>query len=900
MKRTDSGPSPILLRVVSFLTPRGRREEILTDLVNGFHARASRLGPAGARRHLLREVVSLVLWRLRWWRGARMTRDAAGAAAVGSSAMTRDLFQDLRFGVRTLIRKPLFAVTTVGVLGLGIGAPAIVLTLVDTIFFQEPARISEPDRIIRLTRSWGPGEGGGALGNPDYLYYRANASTLTGLAAYGEFRYVSFTLDGSHHDQLQLLFASDNFFQVLGVEMALGRGFLPEENAIPGTHPVAVLSHAFWTGALGGDPEAVGRTLYLNDSPYTVVGVAPEGFGSVSPAGAAPDAWVPIAMYGSLTRAGSTDWWERRPHQRSNWLVALGRMAPGVTFEAARSDLLVLGEALEFEGRSEDEGAFVQRQFLYSPRLEATLAHLSRMLLLVVGIVFLVAAFNVAVLLLSRGTTRDREMGIRTALGAGKGRLARQILVETLILGLAGGLLGLTLAFTLSDLAASLLPVPFAMEFRPDLRVVLTAGGLSLLTALGVSLFPVSQASRTDLRGAIHGSGKVSTRSWVRDLLVVGQVGLSLVLVAGALLFGRSFWTARSQELGFATANRLVIQVNLTELDLGEEGGRVFVDQALERIRAIPGVQGAAATRMIPFQGDWTTEFEPPPGARSNHGEGSAFTGMNTVTPDYFSVAGITILRGRALGEADGPGVAPTVVINQALAEALWPDQDPLGRTLPLQEDTDFEVVGVARNANYYELGEAPVPQSYLAMSQFVPRSLHFLIHTTGDAPGMAPQVQEALRELEPRLVFGWVTTMASVFEDETSRYEVSAVLVTLFSAVALVLAAAGLYGTVSFLVARRTREIGVRMALGAHRGRVAWEVMQAGLRLVVAGVVMGLAGAVVVRGFAEGLLFDLAPTGPLPLLGASVVLLVVAAVATMVPARHATRVDPMEAIRTE
>jgi predicted permease len=381
---------------------------------------------------------------------------------------------------------------------------------------------------------------------------------------------------------------------------------------------------------------------------------------------------------------------------------------------------------------------------------------------------------------------------------------------------------------------------------------------------------------------------------------VVGQVGLSVVLVAGALLFGRSFWTARTQELGFATENRLVLQVNLTELDLGDEAGLLFLDQALERIRAVPGVRGAAATRMIPFQGDWTTDFEPPPGARPNHGEGLAFTGMNAVSPDYFTVAGIPILQGRAIQGEDGPGSPPVVVINQALAQALWPQENPLGRTLPLDDGVDFEVVGVVQNANYYELGEDPVPQSYLAARQFLPRSVHFLVHTAGDAPGMAPQIQDALRELEPRLVFGWVTTMASVFEDETSRYQVSAVLVTLFSAVALLLAAAGLYGTVSFLVARRTREIGVRIALGAHRSRVAREVMLAGIRLVVTGVAIGLVGAILLRGFAEGLLFGLAPTDPLPLLGACLVLLVVAVAATMIPARHATRVDPMEAIRSE
>jgi predicted permease len=388
----------------------------------------------------------------------------------------------------------------------------------------------------------------------------------------------------------------------------------------------------------------------------------------------------------------------------------------------------------------------------------------------------------------------------------------------------------------------------------------------------------------------------------VRDALVVGQVGLSLVLLAGAFLFGRSFWTARSQELGFATENRLVLQVNLWEMDYDAEERNAFLRQALERIRGLPGVEKATVTRMIPFQGDWSTEFEAPPGTRSNYGEGLVYTGLNAVGPDYFRVAGVPILKGRPLGPDDGLGAAPVMVINEALAEALWPGEDVLGRTLPLRDDASFEVVGVARNAAYYELGEEPAPQVYVSMYQApqAQRQPHFLIHTTGPAPAMAPVAQEALRELESRLVFGWVNTMASVFEDETSRYQVSAVLVGIFSAVALLLAAAGLYGTVSFLVARRTREIGVRMALGARRSRVAGEVMRAGLRLVLVGVALGLGGAVVLRRFTETLLYRIQPGDPLPLIGACLVLLVVAVAATLAPARSATRVDPMEAIRAE
>jgi putative ABC transport system permease protein len=892
--------SPLLLRVVRIALPGDRRDEILADLEDGYRERASRLGEGPAKRHLYREVASLLLWRLRWWRGAAATRSEAGKTRAKSSMVGRDFFQDLRFGARTLRRRPIFTLTAVMVLGLGIGAPSTVLTVVNAIFFQEPSHVSNPDRIVRLSRSFQGGQGGGALGNPDYLYYRDNASTLSGLAAYGGERVLTYTADGDRHDQLRILFVSDNYFHLLGVALARGRGFLPEENATPGTHPVVVVSHAFWTRALGSEPDVEGRVLTLAGAPYTIVGVAPEGFGAPSPAGPAPDAWVPIAMYGLLTRASTMDWWQRVPHQRSRWLQALGRLAPGVTFEAARANLVALGEALDYDGKPEDEGAFVQRRFLYSPRVETTLDTLSRMLLVVVGVVLLVAASNVAVLLLSRATTRYREMGIRTALGAGRGRIIRQILVETLLLGGAGGLLGLAMACGLSDAAASLLPVRFVTEFRPDGRVIMVAGALTLLTALAVGLLPALHATRQNLREGIQGRSTEAPRSRIRNILVVGQVGLSLMLVAAALLFGRSFWTARTQELGFATENRLVVQVNLRENDYDAERGRLFVRQALERIRALPGVREAAATRMIPFQGDWTSEMDAPPDVQPNYGGNQILTGMNAVSSDYFQVAGITILQGRPLGPMDVEGSSPVIVINETLAKDLWPGQDPLGRTLPVRDGMDLEVVGVARTSTYYQLGEEPFPQTYLALDQFYQPQVHFLVHTTGPAAEMAPVVENTLREMDPRLAFGWITTMASVFEDVTSRYEVSAILVAIFGGIALLLAAAGLYGTLSYLVSRQTREIGVRMALGADRVTVAGEVMRFGLGLVSVGIGLGLVGAVALRRFTGSLLYGIGPNDPLPLVGSCLILLAVAAVATFAPVRVATRVDPVVAMRTE
>jgi predicted permease len=814
--------------------------------------------------------------------------------------MGRDLLQDLRFGLRTLARQPGFALTAIVVLGLGIGASTTVLTLVNRIFFDAPPHVVQPDRLVRVWRSWAPGEGGGALQYPDYLYYRDKVSTLDGLAAWGGTRQASYTLDGTRSDQLSALFVSDNYFSVLGVAAARGRFFTPDENRAPGAVPVAVVSDGFWRRALAADPDVVGRTLSINDITFTVVGVAPPRFRGLTAFSGAPDVWIPIAMFGAVARTVDEAWWQRLPDARSNWLSVVGRLSPGETFEAADANLKALSDALTYDGRSENESVLVSRQALYSPSQAATLATLSGMLLAVVLIVLAIATANVAVLLLSRATTRAREMGIRTAVGAGRGRLFRQLLAEGLILGVAGGILGVALAYALSDAAASLLPYTFATHFAPDARVLAVALAVSVATAVLSGLAPALHAARTDVAASLEGTRTAGSRSRVRDVLAVAQMALSLVLVAGAVIFARSFWTARTQDLGFATENRLALQVNLRALDYTRDEGEAFIRQGLARLRALPGVVDVATTRMIPFRGDWSTNITPPPGALSNTEGGDLWIGMNAVSPHYFDVMGVRIVRGRPLGAEDGPGDPPALVINETLEHLLWPGRDGLGQVVKLGEDRQFTVVGIARNATYYELGEEPTTQAYGSVGQVYQPRVNFVLHTAGPPSQWVSPAEAALREMEPDLAFGWVDSMASVFEDVTAPYQVSAVLVGLFGTLALLLAAVGLYGVVSFLVAQRTREIGVRMALGADRRRVAGEVLRAALRLAGVGIVLGLGGALLLRGYTQSLLFGVRAQDPWALVAASAVLLGVAALAASGPAHRATRVDPMDAIRKE
>ncbi len=662
-------PGP-LRWIAERLLPRARRDDVLGDLEEAYHRRAERMGAAAARRRLWRELGALALWRL--GAGLRPPLHPAGRAHAHdieepwmgrTTTMGRDLVQDLRFGLRALARRPGFALTAVIVLGLGIGAPTTVLTLVNRIFFDRPPGVTEPHRLVRVWRSWAPGEGGGSLMHPDYAYYRENATTLEGLAAWGGDLTASYTLDGTRSDQLDALCVSDNYFDVLGVAAARGRFFTRDENLSPGEAPVAVLSDGFWRRALAADPDVVGRTISMNGITFTVIGVAPPGFRGLSAFSNGPDAWVPLAMFGALTRTTDRAWWERVPNTRSSWLSVAGRLAPGATFETAEANLQALSDALTYPERQDGEGIMVTREAIYSPGQSASLDSLSRMLLAVVLIVLAIATANVAVLLLSRATARTREIGIRTAMGAGRGRLFRQLLAESLVLGAAGGAVGIALAYAFSDAAASLLPYTFVGTFRPDVRVLAAAVAISVVAATLAGLAPALHAARSDVAASLEGARTAGSRSRARDVLVVAQVALSLVLVAGAVLFTRSFWTARTQELGFATDDRLVVQVDLRALGYSADEGMAFLPRALERLRAVPGVLDVATTRMIPFQGDWSTDLDPPPGARSNTDEGKLWVGLNAVSPGYFDAHGRSDrarpgsgARGRRTGSAGRGG----------------------------------------------------------------------------------------------------------------------------------------------------------------------------------------------------------------------------------------------------
>jgi len=808
------------------------------------------------------------------------------------------LLRDIRYGVRGLLRAPGFTAVALVILGLGIGANTTIFTLVSSLFLQSPPGVADPDRLVRVNRT-SEYSNSSSLSFPDYEYYRDNNSVFSGLAATGAEPVLVMLRSPSGDVQAATTLVSGNYFAVLGVRPALGRFFLPEEHETPGARPVAVLSYGFWSRELGGDSTIVGSEVDINGHRFTVVGVAPPAFRGVSPLGSSPDLWVPLMMQPVVMPAAS-DMLRRVPGQIQVWLQGIGRLRPGVALAGAQANMTALAKQLEeVDPENEGHGAGLTEHFQYRPTVRERLVSLTRLLLIVTGFVLLIACANLAILLLARASTRERELGVRRALGAGRQRIARLLVIEGLLLACLGGVAGMGLAIWTADAAAALLPVSLNVSVRPDLTVIGFTLGLCVATTLVFALAPAWTATRTDIAEVIKGASRAVRPSRFRSALVVGQVGLAIVLVCGAALFLRSFTSAQAVDPGFELADRLVLEFDLRNQGYSEDEGRRFIRDALERVGAMPDVASVTTTRMVPLgRGVWSGSFlaegvEPP-------GDQPYFdAGFNAVGPGYFETIGIPLLAGRGFTTRDDAGAPGVVVVNQALAEMIWRDESPIGRRVGGDGEW-FTVVGVARNASYYELGETPQPQLYVPVLQrYVPR-VNLLVESRGSAKGLLRPVQAELRTLDPRLVIAAARTLEDVFAGTLGNYRVLATLVTIFGTLALALAAVGLYGVLSYLVAQRTREFGVRIALGARREQVIRMVLGRGLKLAL----LGIGGGALVGWFAartvRGFLFGIDPHDPVTFAAVPAVLAAVAALAAYLPARRAASVDPMKAIRQE
>jgi predicted permease len=807
------------------------------------------------------------------------------------------LWRDLRHAARALRANPgLVALATLS-LALGIGANVTVFAWARAILLEPFPGVRDQGRLVKALQTDREQEFV-SFSYPDYRDLREQAKTVSGLVAV---RQAAATLgaDG-RSERAWVQIVSGNFFDVLGVDAALGRTLTPADDLVPEGHPVVVIGHALWQRRFGGDPGIVGRTVLLNTRPYTVLGVAPASFRGAG-TGLVFDGWVPMMMQAHFEPGGS------RLEQRGNrWLEAYARLAPGVSPERAQAELNVLAARIARENERETLGRGVALFPLWrAPRSGAAI--LGPIIMVLAGIcalVLLLACANLASLLLARGVNRRKEIAIRFSLGARRSDIARQLLVESLLLATLGGAAGVVVAsFGIGLLEAWAPPTPFPLSIgaRIDGTAVAVAVAVALFTALLFGLVPALQAARPETADALRDEAASVTggRTRLRNGLVVAQVALSVLLLVAAGLFLRTLQRLQSTDLGFEPRGVLVASMELFTSGYDRARGLGFYRELLERARALPGVEQASLVRRVPlgFGGSSSTSFEVDGYAAPKDVESWGY--FNNVAPGYFGLVKMPILTGRDVTADDRDDTPPVAVVNQTMASRYWAGREAVGGRFRLGEKW-ISVVGVARDATYRDVGEKPAPWFFLPLYQGYRPDMTLLLRTAGDPAALARPATALVRELDPGIAPFGVTTLQAFIGASDFRQRVGSQLLGLFGVLGLTLASIGLYGVLSFHVARRTREIGIRIALGGSRSDVFGLVLRQGAVLVGLGLAIGLMGAAGLAQLLRSLLLGLHPWDAPAFAGVVAVLLLAAFVACLVPARRAMRVDPLLALRHE
>ena len=816
------------------------------------------------------------------------------------------MLQDLRFGLRMLVKSPGFTAVAVLSVALGIGANTAIFSLINAALLR-PIPVRDSDRLASVFMTDQRNPGNLPLSHLNYKDIRDQNQVFSEVAGFSQAQ-MNWT-NGTAAEQVLMQVVSGNYFTVLGTQVAQGRAFLPEED-VKAT-PVVVISDGFWQRSLGGDPAVVGKTLTFNRHAFTVVGVAPRGFTGTL-LGVEPAGWVPMAIH--AVAQPNFDWYEQR---RGLFLFAFGRLKPGVSMEQAGAQLRSLFASLEQtypnDNKGRSAGAVPLLQARLNPQGQAgnPLVRLSLILMSVVGIVLLIACANVANLLIARATRRRKEIALRLALGAGRTRLVRQLVTESTLLSLAGGVCGLLLAYWLLDalVASDLeLPLPVARSVGIDLRVLFFTTILAIGTGLVFGIVPAIQSSRPDvvpiLKNEVLASG-TSHRGLrgffsLRQTLVVAQIALSLVALVAAGAFLRSLYRASATATGFETRGVLVMNFNLGREGYTPERGQIFYEQAAERASGLPGVRHAAVAQTTPLAGGLLRSVFPE--GQDTTTRDRVLVQVNSVSTGYFETIGIPLARGRDFTRADGPGAPLVVVINETMAERFWPNQDAIGKRFKFFGDMDYTtVVGIARNSKYNGVAEAPIPFIYQPLRQnYTPQAV-LLTRAETDAASLAATVRREIQQIDPTLTVFNVRTLEDQVFDSLAPLRTNVIVMSTFGLLAVLLASIGLYGVASYSVTQRTREIGVRMALGAKRATVLRMVLGQGLLLVAIGIMTGLAAAAALMSFVPA---DLLPNvngrDPVTLAATAALLGIVAVLASFVPAYRATRIDPLVALRTE
>ena len=805
--------------------------------------------------------------------------------------------QDVRYAVRTLLKSPGFAAVAVLALALGIGANTAIFSVVKAVLLS-PLPYPEPERLVWVRES-NPGADipDEPASAPNYNDWRTQVRSFDGLAAYANTALTLTDGGGGEPERIPAVSTSANFFQVVGVAPALGRGFLPEEETA-GKNRVVVLSHGLWQRRFGASPQALGQTITLGGNAYTVVGVAPADFKSPVRGPKAPEMWVPIAFnFNQNVR-------------RSDYLNVIGRLRAGATIGQAQAELAGVAARLEQEYPATNAGWTVTTQPLHE-RVVGNVRQALWVLMGVVGFLLLIACANVANLLLARAAARRQEIAVRSALGAGRGRLVRQLLTESLLLGIAGGGLGLILAAWGVELLVALSPgnIPRLEEAGLDARVLAFTFGVSVLTGVVFGLLPALSASKTDLAESLKEGGSRGPTAGqgarrLRSSLVIAEIAITAVLLACAGLMIRSFNAIQSVDPGFRPERVLTFEFSLPSAKYKDEPQiAAFYEQLTARAAALPGVERAALVDSLPLGGgadvlSFVIEGRPelPP-------EKVQDAMFSTATPDYFDVLGIGHVRGERLTERHRDGVPDVGVINETMARKFWPDEDPIGKRVNLGDPARapwITVIGVVKDARSSGLDKEPYAQMYLPALQFRQRTMTFVARTSADPATLVPALRRELGALDQDLPLYNVRTMEQVLAESVARRRFQMILIAAFAGVGLLLAAVGIYGVISYTVTQRSHEIGVRMALGARASDILKLVVGQGLGLTLAGVGLGLAGSFALTRVLSSLLYGVTATDPLTFACVSLAMLGVALLACLIPARRATKVDPMVALRYE
>ncbi|HEU4930624.1 MAG TPA: ABC transporter permease [Pyrinomonadaceae bacterium] len=830
------------------------------------------------------------------------------------------LIKDIRYAVRGLAKRPGFTLIAVLTLALGIGANTAIFSAINATLMRTPP-VSDPDGLVFVFN----GPSGSIFSYPDYTALRDQNNVFDGLIAWG-----GITASLNSNDQTDLVtgaIVSGNFFEVLGVRAQRGRLISTDDDKTLGAHPVVVISPGLWQKRFAGDPNVVGRQLLLNGNVFTVIGVLPAGFDGLQ-LGITRDLYVPMMMQATMRppRAGYSG--EMNPDllqvRGNRWLFSVGRLKPGVTSPQAQSSLAVIAKQLEeaYPQTNRNRGISISAlRGTDDPATSQQLSSVARLLMAVVGIVLLIACANVANLLLARSSSRTKEIAVRLAIGATRGRIVRQLLTEGVLLAILGGVAGLLLAWwTTRSLAAAPPPtgaLPINPQFSIDLRVLLFTSGLSLLAGIVFGLAPALRASRPALIPALKDDAAAffeRTRTFsLKNLLVVMQVALSVVLLIAAGLFLRSLRQAQTIDPAFDSEKVVTLPLNINLLRYTRPQGRQFYTQVTERVEAIPGVESASVARIAAVSGNTSVRsllIEGRTGSDNqfrSDGAGPAASdntsvNANVIGPRYFQTMGIPLLQGRDFNAQDTEDHPRVVIVNEAFVRRHFPNEDAIGKRLSFSgpEGPWREIVGVVRTSKYFSLGEAPTPVAYSPLSQNHETGMTLHVRASVDPTTIAGAIRNEVQSLEKNLPLGNPERMSDRVANSLYAPRMGAILLAVFGGLALLLASIGLYGVMSFSVSRRTRELGIRVALGAGPGEVFRLVLRQGMTLVIAGVVIGLIAAVIVTRLLASFLYGVSTTDALTFTAVPVLLCLIALLACYLPARRATKVEPLIALRYE